>query len=95
VRALVFAPGKAAAEVDYDGRLETLQRFVGGYIEAMAKGGSLPRGCVGYVNEDGCGLALPLNRGHYGTIVVVGVDRDGLEVALTDEQIAEILGAVG
>jgi len=93
VRALVFAPGEGAAEVDYDGRLETLQRFVIGYIEATAKG-SLPRGCVGYVNEDGRGLALPWNRGHYGTIVVVGVDRDGLEISLTDSQVTEITGAI-
>jgi len=94
VRALVFAPGTAPAEADIGDDLETLQRVVGGYIET-ATGFDLPRGCVAYVNEDGATLELQRNRGYRGTIVIVGFDADGAQIGLTDEQIAEILGAVG
>ena len=94
MRALVFVPGKAAAEADIGDDLETLQRLVGGYIET-ATGFDLPEGATAYVNEDGATLELERNRGYRGTIVIVGFDADGAQIALTDEQIAEILGAVG
>jgi len=94
VRALVFAPGTAPAEADIDDDLETLQRVVGGYIETATEF-DLPEGATAYVNEDGTRLELQRNRGYRGTIVVVGFDVDGVQIDLTDEQTAEILGAVG
>jgi len=93
VRALVFASGTAPAEADIGDDLETLQRVVGGYIET-ATGFDLPEGATAYVNEDGATLELERNRGYRGTIVVVGVDRDGSEISLTDSQVTEITGAI-
>lgn len=76
----------------------TLSSAVGGYIEAVA----LPSGMTLWVNEDGKNLGLPVNEyatrlfvSAYGAtdiivgnaIVTGGVDDEGNDLGLTDEEI--------
>lgn len=71
--------GKAARWVDIENSLESLQREVGGYIEAV----TLTSDCALIVNEEGRLIGLPYNctisnLDLVGPVLVVGIDGEEL-----------------
>ena len=77
MKALLFEPGKAPADLTMTDNLYTLQKLVDGYIEII----NLDDSTVLICNEEGKIIGLPQNMKipHdilCGTIIVVGVDGD-------------------
>lgn len=71
--------GKAARWVDIENSLESLQREVGGYIEAV----TLTSDCALIVNEEGRLIGLPYNctisnLDLVGPVLVVGINGEEL-----------------
>ena len=76
IRVIIKRPGEAAFEASVANELETLQRWVGGYIETYALGWR-PETIV-VCNEEGKLEGLPYNcswgnEAFVGTILLVGV----------------------
>lgn len=77
ISALVKRPGEPPRHVNVSNKLETLQRNVGGYIEAV----TLAKDLVIICNEEGLLQDLPYNcticgMEFVGTILMVGVDGE-------------------
>lgn len=94
LRVVYVEPGKKAVIRMIDGSLESMQKTVGGYIEAIR----LDDGSYLICNDDGKRLNLPLNRALMnadgqitdiiaGTFFVCGVD--GVEFASLNDDTAQ------
>lgn len=84
LRVVVLEPNRLGVEVIIDGELETLQRLVGGYVEAVQAGDY-----VVLCNEEGKLKGLPFNcklGGHefVGVIVLTKPGPDDEFASLTD-----------
>lgn len=96
MRAVIKEPFKRMRVEDIENSLESYQKIVGGMIEGFYELEQF--GIVGYINEEGKILNLPLNFWCYqaqdiicGTAVFFGDDNNGGAKDLTDEQI-EMIG---
>ena len=94
LRVLMVEPGKPPAEREIDGSLESMQRLVGGYIQAVYPFDD-PVALI--CNEEGKLLGLPMNRTLRdergvpydivcGTFFLAGIAEDDF-ASLTDRQI--------
>ncbi len=106
MRVAIIPPDGYVHVSEIDGDLQTLQKIVGGYVEAVALKGDLGSACFGYINEEGKlnGLApnpaattiTHLFPGDYiaGTMIVLGeCDAEGVETSVPDDALA-MLGAL-
>jgi len=99
--AMIMPANGPASVCEIDGTLASLQKLVGGYIEAV----KLTPCVVGYVNEDGKAMGLPLNKmatwtcrrlcvgladDDYiaGPMVILGHDENGDEASIPVEFVA-------
>lgn len=92
MKAIIKEVGKVAKVEDIKNDLETLQGFVGGYIEAVNMG----QGVCLVVNEEGKLNNMPVNFpiGNdviVGTAVFVAYGNDGEFADLTDKQIEVVM----
>ena len=85
-RVLVFPVGKEPEIQLIDGKLESMQKIVGGYIEIVSVGDCLDLVCT----EEGLITGLPLNRGLRGTFFIMRRDSEGDAVDMTDRDIADV-----
>jgi len=88
IQAVIKNPGQDPIVVKIDPSLESLQRFVGGYIEVLHTS-NLDL----IVNEEGLMINLPFNTyvngiPLVGTIIAVGHDDEGETIGLTDAQVS-------
>lgn len=91
IRVVVAEVGKAPEAREIDGSLESFQKIVGGYIEAVRRVG-LPQGMDLFVNEEGRLHGMPFNRyvagfDLLGPIVIAASDDEGETTSLSDDQI--------
>lgn len=97
LRVVVAEPGKAAEVRTIPNTLSAMQAIVGGYIEAFSLGWpDLPE-LVGFCNEDGISLHLPLNRSFRSVGIILGsffvcngADLEGHLRSLTDAQVIDV-----
>ena len=92
-RAVIIEPGKAAREEWIEDTLENLQATVGGYIEV-----TLPfdDNAVVVGNDEAKLIGLKGNRHisgvvYAGTLIIIGDDRYGEFMSLTEEQVGKYL----
>ncbi len=77
INVIIKEPGKTARRADVENDLETLQGYVGGYIETV----TLCTDLVIICNEEGRLLDLPYTTticgmDFFGTIILAGIDGD-------------------
>lgn len=79
--------------VDVEASLESFQRIVGGYVEAV----KLSAGVHMYINEEGKRLGLPRNLSLPGLGIICGsvcafaTSKNGDEISLTTEQTIAVM----
>jgi hypothetical protein len=92
IRVVVKKPQLPAVELHIPNTLQSFQRLVKGYVEAVYVDGTLSL----YCNEEGKLKDLPLNfplNGDVicGTAVFTATDEEGEQVSLSDEQVKQAL----
>lgn len=90
ITVLVVEPGKAPQVTEIDNTLESMQKIVGGYIEAF----QLDKNTALWCNEEGKINNLPYNRAVgndviAGTFFIAGDAHDGESCSLNKEQISK------
>ena len=88
LQVLVIEPEKVPELKTIENSLNSLQNIVGGFIECV----TLDENTILYCNDEGKLEGLQGNRrlGNdiiAGTFLICGIDEDGGEISLTDEQI--------
>lgn len=96
IKVILAEPNKRAKVIEIENTVKSFKNLVEGYLEAVI----IDSDVMIYCNEEGRLIGKPFNRevcdiSFVGNIVIVGYNKHGEEISLTEAQIKKYLKLLG